>query len=105
MFITFTGVFEKFEKEMFSREWSSDIAESTLDYALFKKDDDNVYALNFNREEKTYSITMVKFKPSDGDFEEEVYIETYPIKFYNREFLTSRIVLHIEKTIMSEKNN
>lgn len=85
-------VLSKFENEMANTTKEYPIADSCTEFALFDKDDDNIYCLQFNREEKTYSITMCEFEPNGGDFIEEVYLVTYPMRLYNREFLISKLV-------------
>lgn len=89
-------VIERFEKELFNGEKGEmDIAEM-LKYELFKIDEYNIYSLQFDKHEETFSITLVSFG-SDEDYPEEQYLETYPIKHYSREFITERIQQYINK--------
>ncbi len=94
-------VLDRFEKEMFKKEDRFEIADGT-EFELFSKSENELYVLQFNREEdeQTYSICMMNFEPNGGDYIDTVYLETYPMAFYNREFLTSRIVKYMEEIIL-----
>ena len=85
------AILNRFENEMFCADRKLEIADG-LEFVLFNKDEDTVYCLQFDRLDKTYAITQVEFERDGGDYQEEVYLEKYPMDFYNREFVTSRIV-------------
>ncbi|WP_336770399.1 hypothetical protein [Bacillus bombysepticus] len=84
---------ETFEKEMYENMLSKKIVIlDALECGLFSVDEDNHYCLQFNTDEKIYSITKVVFFPDEDDRHEEILLEKYSFEDYNREFLSLRII-------------
>lgn len=86
---------DRFEKEAFSNNREIEIAE-TLEFEILKKDQDNIYCLQFDQHDETYSISLVKFKPNNGEYLTENYLETYQLKSYDRDFLIERIRKYVD---------
>lgn len=85
----------RFETAMLDEK--QEMADSVLDFELFNIHESLVYALQFNREEKEFYITIVKLSESGDEYAEETILRAYPMEYYNREFLISKIVGMIEK--------
>lgn len=102
--LNLTEALVRYEKEMFTSKDRFEVAE-VCEFELFSTDRNNTYCLQFNRDDKTYSITNVKWEMHDegtadeSEEFEEVYLETYPMEFYNREFLISRLVSYMQEAI------
>lgn len=89
----------RFEEAMFDKTRTMAVADSVLDFELFERDENSVYALQFDREEKKFYITMVKLCEHGDEYPEETILSSYPMEYYNREFVMSKIVGMIEQTI------
>lgn len=96
--LNLSNVLDKFETAMFSSTRDFEIAEA-CEFELFNKNEDKIYELQFDRDERTYSIALCVFEGDDGYYSHEDFLETYSMDYYNREFLISRIVSYMNDTI------
>lgn len=87
----------RFEVAMLDEK--QEVADSVLEFELFDIDDHSVYALQFNKEEKKFYITKVKLCEHGDEYPKEIILSKYPIEYYNREFVMSRIVKMMEQKI------
>lgn len=100
-----------FETEIFKTESDDSHNYKELadvgEFHLFKLDECNNICLQFDKQESTYSIVNDMFEDisvNDGeDLIDTLYLETYSMDDYNRDFLTSRIVEHISRKIIGSK--
>lgn len=81
---------ERFESEIHSSTRDLGFADG-LEFDLFNKDDDHIYTLQFDREDKTFSVCLVEFEPNGGDYVEEHYLETYSLDIYSKDYLIKLI--------------
>jgi len=88
-------VLARFEKEMFSKDREYSIADG-MEFELFSRDSNNIYALQFDRHAKNYSIIMESFDGKSDYYIGTSHLETYPMDFYNREFLISKLLKYME---------
>ena len=84
-----------------------------IEFELFEQDEDNVFALHYNYEENIFAITVLTYHPNNGDFDEEVFLKTYSLDFYNKDFLKYKLLQLIDhiangndwRTFNEEKGN
>lgn len=92
---------DQYEEALFGYR-KLEIAEA-CEFELFNKDELTTYGLGFNRLDGTYAIVEEHYEEDENgeiEWSDTFYIEEYPLDFYNREFLVSRIVKLIEKVIL-----
>jgi len=76
-----------------------DVAGCVLEFALFEKDENNIYSLNFNNWDKTFSITLVTLDENDNEFPIETILETYLQKDFDKDVLINRIMVYANSIV------
>jgi hypothetical protein len=104
--ISFMDTVISFEKEMFAKD--CEVA-NACDHIVFMRDKNYAYGLQYDITENTFSIVAEVFEDGeDSNWSHTEFLETFPVQFYNREFLVSKIVGYINESIINyqeEKKN
>jgi hypothetical protein len=103
---SFMDTLVQFEEEMFTGDYEM---ANACDFIVFHKNKNYAYGLQYDNIEKTFSIVAEVFEDGeDSNWSHTEFLETFPVQFYNREFLTGKIVGYINESIVNyqeEKKN